>query len=250
MRAENVMAACHIHSSWSYDGKWSLEALAADFGRRGYRILMMSEHDRGFTESHRLEYREACARASSDKILVLPGIEYSDASNIVHALVWGPVPFLGEGLPTGAVLEAARSANGIAVLAHPSRRDAWRCYDSTWANGIVGIELWNRKFDGWAPSQDASQLLNRTGALAFVGMDFHDRRQSLPLSMALDVQGHVTEELVLDCLRSRRCHASAFGIQLNENLLSGALPLLKAAERSRSALASIYRRLRNTRAAS
>jgi len=248
MKAKEFIAACHIHSSWSYDGKWSLEALAAEFGRRGYRILMMSEHDRGFTESRLVQYRESCARASSDQILVLPGIEYSDASNTVHVLVWGAVPFLGEGLPTSVVLETVKSKNGVAVLAHPSRRNAWRCFDPTWAGGVVGIELWNRKTDGWAPSQKALQLLKATDAIPFVAMDFHDRQQLFPLSMALDIQTCLTEESILDCLRSRRCYACAFRIQLKQNLLSRVLPILRAAELSRRTLAWFYRYFMNPRA--
>jgi hypothetical protein len=246
MRDIRVVAACHVHSLWSYDGSWSLEALAAEFGRRGYRILMMTEHDLGFTESRRIQHREACAQASSDKILVLPGIEYSDASNTVHVLVWGQVPFLGRGVPTSIVLDAVRSANGVAVLAHPSRRNAWRCFDQAWADRLLGIELWNRKTDGWAPSQRAPALLKAAGAIAFVGMDFHDRRQLFPLSMALDVETSVTsftEESVLDCLRLRRCYACAFGIPLNQSLLRKASPVLSTAERSRQILAWIYRKL-------
>jgi hypothetical protein len=240
-----LMAACHIHSSWSYDGKWSLNELAGEFGRRGYRILMMSEHDQGFTESRFTEYREHCAHASSDQMLVLPGIEYSDASNTFHILVWGSLSFLGERLPTSMVLEAAKSANGVAVLAHPSRQDAWRSFDAAWASRLTGIELWNRKSDGWAPSGKALALLKLTGGIPFAGMDFHDRRQLFPLAMALDIQTAVTEESVLNCIKSHCCHASAFGMRLRENLLSTALPVLRTAEANRRTFAWIYRRLRN-----
>ena len=146
-------AVCHVHSEWSYDGSWSLEALSAKFGRRGCRIVMMTEHDRGFTTSRLDQYRKACNQASSAEMFVLPGIEYSDATNRVHVLVWGPVPFLGEGLPTGEMLDAVHGAGGVAVLAHPSRRDAWKSFESSWADRLLGIEIWNRKYDGWAPSR-------------------------------------------------------------------------------------------------
>src|SRR5580704_12515074 len=116
------LAVCHVHSKWSYDGSWSLEALSTRFSRRGCRVLMMTEHDRGFTAARFDQYREACAQASSGEILVLPGMEYSDAANRVHVLVWGPVPFLGEGLPTGEMLKRVKAANGVAVFAHPSRK--------------------------------------------------------------------------------------------------------------------------------
>lgn len=238
-----VTAACHVHSNWSYDGSWSLEALAAEFARRGYRVVMVTEHDRGFTESRQLRHREACAQASSEKILVLPGIEYSDASNLVHILVWGPVPFLGEGLPTSALLNAVKTSNGVAVLAHPSRRGAWKSFDPAWAENLLGIELWNRKTDGWAPSRQAAPLLKSTGVLPFVGMDFHEQRHLFPLTMMLELSLPVSEHSVLDCLRSRHCCAHAFGVPAAGLFLSMSSVVLNSAEWSRRILARCYRQL-------
>jgi hypothetical protein len=234
-----VLAKCHLHSVWSYDGSWSLDALSAKFSRRGYRVLMMTEHDRGFTVARLDQYREACSRASSSKILVMPGIEYSDATNRVHVLVWGPVPFLGEGLPTSEMLEAVKAANGLAVLAHPSRRDAWKYFEPSWADRLLGIEVWNRKYDGWAPSQTAPTLLRTASMIPFVGLDFHTHRQSFPLAMVLDIQENVSEKTVLDSLRSRRCCARAFRLPLSQNMVRKALPVLNMAERSRRMGASI-----------
>ena len=242
-----VLAACHVHSQWSYDGSWSLDALSARFSLRGYRLLMMTEHDRGFTADRLKQYREACSQASSSKILVMPGIEYSDATNRVHVLVWGPVPFLGEGLPTSEMLEAVRAASGLAVLAHPSRRDAWKSFESSWADRLLGIEAWNRKYDGWAPSQTASALLGTARAIPFVGLDFHTERQSFPLGMALDIQGDLSEETVLDSLRSRRCHARAFGLPLSQIKGPSSLPVLNLAERSRRMGASLARHWRGAK---
>jgi hypothetical protein len=202
---------------------------------------MMTEHDRGFTAARLDQYRDACSSASSKEILVVPGIEYSDALNSVHVLVWGPVPFLGEGLPTDEMLERVKAANGLAVLAHPSRRDAWKSFDASWTDRLLGIEIWNRKYDGWAPSQTAPDLLRTTGAVPFVGLDFHTRRQSFPLAMSLDIDGEVSEERVLDSLRSRRCYARAFGRALTQPVVRNALPVLKVAERSRRVGASIAR---------
>ncbi|MFZ1135702.1 MAG: hypothetical protein WAN69_12180 [Candidatus Korobacteraceae bacterium] len=239
-----VLAACHVHSAWSYDGSWSLEALSAKFLRHGCRILMMTEHDRGFSASRLHQYRGACAQASSDKILVVPGMEYSDAANCVHVLVWGNVPFLGEALPTSEMLEAVREANGVAVLAHPSRRDAWRSVEPCWGDRLLGIEVWNRKYDGWAPSRTAPALIDAADAIPFVGMDFHTQRQSFPLLMALDIGTSITEETVLQCLRSRRCYPQAFGLSLSRTLVRKGSPVLNLAERSRRGLASVAKRTR------
>jgi hypothetical protein len=210
-----IKAACHIHSDWSYDGKWSLPKLAAEFGRRDYGALLMTEHDRGFTQARLLEYREACAAASSDHLLIVPGIEYSDADNIVHILVWGAVPFLGEALPTAELLEKVKDAGGIAVMAHPSRKEAWKRFDRQWSSKLLGIEIWNRKTDGWAPSKTAVPLTDGTSFLPFVGLDFHARRQFFPLATELNIVGPVTEEPVLAELKSRRCRPTAFNKSLD-----------------------------------
>lgn len=239
-----VIAVCHVHSEWSYDGSWTLAALASKFRKQGCRVLMMTEHDRGFSEKRYWEFRDACARVSSDEILVVPGLEYSDAANRVHVLVWGDIGFLGESLPTSEMLKLAYRAGGLSVLAHPSRRDAWKCFEPSWADMLIGIEIWNRKYDGWAPGNTAPALIKSSRLLPFAGLDFHTARQSFPLTMALDVQTSVTEKSVLDCLRSRRCSARAFGVPLNQHVLSKAIPILGMAEKTRQAISSVAKRTR------
>ena len=194
-----IKAACHVHSDWSYDGKWPVDKLATALKERGYRVVLMTEHDLGFTEARRLEHREACAKASSEDILVIPGIEYSDAKNIVHVLVWGPVPFLGEGVPTGEMLAKVAAANGVAVLAHPSRKNAWQTFDPAWRKHLLGVEIWNRKTDGWSPSKHAAPLLNGTSLIEFVGLDFHVKNQFFPLAMGLKMEAPISEDAVLAC---------------------------------------------------
>ena len=237
-----VLATCHVHSDWSYDGSRSLADLVAKFRQQGQRVLLMTEHDRGFTAQRLKDYRAACAEASSEDFLVVPGIEYSDAANRVHVLVWGKMEFLGEGLPTSEMLNAAKAAKGVAVLAHPSRKKVWEIFQSEWADCLLGIEAWNRKYDGWAPSETSPALLQRSQAVPFVGLDFHTDRQSFPLAMALEMDSAVTEDSVLDCLRARRCSARAFGSPLDQNLLQTALPALRIAERSRRTVASLAKR--------
>jgi len=237
-----VLAACHVHSNWSYDGTWSLQDLNSGFRRRGYRVLMMTEHDRGFTAERFDEFRGACAKASTNDLLIVPGIEYSDAENRVHVLVWGLESFLGEGLPTIGMLQHVQGGGGVAVLAHPSRRDAWKCVAPSWTDKFLGIEAWNRKYDGWAPSQSAPDIVEQTGAVPFVGLDFHTHRQFFPLGMVLELPKNISEETVLDALRRRHSAARVFGMPLRRSLMNTALPLLKIAERSRKAGVSLVKR--------
>ncbi len=236
-----VAAACHIHSEWSYDAKWSLRDLAAEFAIRGYRVLLVTEHDRGFSELRFQQHRAACVEASSGNLLIVPGIEYSDPQNTVHILTWGPRCFLGEDLPTLQLLKMVRAANGVAVLAHPARREAWTRYDSSWTSYLLGIEVWNRKADGWAPSPVAASLLSGTALVPFASLDFHHRNQMFPLSMQLDLNGAVTEENVVNCLRARCCRAMAFSEPAEKFLTGWRGFTLPPAERIRRTAASFYR---------
>ena len=236
-----VAATSHVHSTWSYDGSWSLPRLATEFRKRGSRVLMMTEHDRGFSRERLVEFRHACADVTTDDLYVLPGIEYSDADNRVHVLVWGDVPFLGEGLPTERMLRAVAEHGGVAVLAHPDRRHAWECVKSTWTELLSGIEAWNRKYDGWAPGRTAANILKDSGCAPFVGLDFHTARQFFPLTMHLDVEGVVSEASVVACIQARRLTAHAFASALSEDRFRRQLPLLRVAEFGRSHLAAVRR---------
>lgn len=214
--------------------------MASAFSSRGYRVMMMTEHDNGFTQARYDEFREECARVSSEKMYVLPGMEYSDPDNRVHVLTWG-APFLGEGLRTEALLAAVAAVDGVAVFAHPSRKAAWECFTPRWAETLLGIEAWNRKYDGWAPGSKAATLLATQTQVPFVGLDFHTARQFFPLGMALDVNGEVSERTLLECLRQRRCAARAFGLPLDQRRFHRTLPLLQAAEQGRRSLAKLKR---------
>jgi hypothetical protein len=215
----------------------------AAFSHRGYRIMMTTEHDRGFSDSRLAEYRAECARSSTSSLFVLPGIEYSDADNRVHVLVWGPVPFLGDGLPTGQMLDAVADHGGVAVLAHPERRNVWESFTPKWQQRLLGIEVWNRKYDGWAPSARAAALVGRAGRIPFVGLDFHSQRQFFPLAMKVGVDdGPIDEERVMSALRAGRCAATAFGMPLSGDRFERRLPYLRVAERGRRHLRQMKRR--------
>jgi predicted metal-dependent phosphoesterase TrpH len=239
-----VLAACHVHSDLSYDGSYTLAALSDKFSRAGYRVLLMTEHDRGFSPERLCRLRQLCDAVSTKEFLVIPGIEYSDAANQVHILVWGDVQFLGENLPTRETLRKVQEAGGIAVLAHPFRRNAWQCFERSWSEALTGIEVWNRKYDGWAPNRIAQDLQQSVGAIPFVGLDFHTQKQFFPLAMALDIDSDVTERTVLDSIRARRVKPRVFGLDVDGQLVRRALPILGMAEASRKKCARASRKMK------
>lgn len=198
-----VKAVSHVHSVWSYDGKWELKKIAKLFGYLGYSVILLAEHDRNFTQ-HRLDaYREACQFASTPFCFLLPGIEYSDPDNRVHILAWGDTPFLGESLETIDVLQAVHEHQGISVMAHPARKEAFRCYREKWSQYLMGIEVWNRKSDGFNFSREGLDVLKiNSNLIPFVSLDFHNKKQLFPLSIRLAINDNLTEANILTALRA------------------------------------------------
>jgi hypothetical protein len=245
-----IRAAVHIHSEWSYDGSWALEDLSAELKRRGYDAMLMAEHDRGFDQERWLAYRHACAAATARVgILVVPGIEYSDPENVVHVPVWGKdLPFLGEGRCTADLIAEAAEAGGAPMLAHPERRDAWNRVERQSVERLVGIEVWNRKYHGWAPGSLARKLCtDNEGVTPFFGLDFHTQRQFFPLAMCIDVDTAATPADVVEALLQRRCHPLAFGVDGGRFLRGPGLGAARAAERSRKMARPAVRRVRESR---
>jgi hypothetical protein len=209
-----VRAAAHVHSAWSDDASWSLPRIAATFSRLGYGVVLMSEHSRGFSAAKWSDYVAACAAASSARVLLVPGIEYGDADDVVHIPVWGHGPFLGDDLPTGKLLAAVGETGGTAVWAHPWRREAWRRFDPAWVDQLAAVEVWNRKYDGIAPSRAAVKLAERESLRASVALDFHTRRQLFPLALALEVDDPPTVDGVYAALAEGKYAPRFLGLPL------------------------------------
>jgi hypothetical protein len=199
---KTIRVAAHVHSSWSYDAEWSLRDIAGAFRRRRYDVVLMSEHDQSFDERTWSAYQRACQEASTDGILLVPGIEYEDSDGVVHTPVWGEgIPFLGTGRSTLDLLRCARAENAVAVLAHPWRRDAISRYRPEWGPLLNAIEIWNRKYDGIAPSQQLRQFAVQQSIDPFVSLDFHTKRQFFPLAISVTLSKEPSVASIVDAIR-------------------------------------------------
>jgi hypothetical protein len=245
MREGSFKAVAHVHSTWSYDGTLALEEIASTFGVLGYRAVLTSEHDRGFDQDRWDGYRQACAAASTRDVGLLPGIEYSDANNDVHVLVWGCESFLGEGRETASLLADVRAAGAVSVLAHPGRRAAATKLSNSTIALFDGIEMWNRKYDGIAPGEAGLGLLaGFSDAAPFVGLDFHTRRQLFPLTMQFEADLGAGIAGIVSAVRERRCSAQGFGAPVSSIASPLGLAAFRGAERTRRVTLSGLRSIR------
>jgi hypothetical protein len=246
MTARPLRAVAHLHSNWSYDGSLALEEIARILARLGYRAALMSEHDRGFDEERWRRYQRACAAATTSDIVLVPGLEYSDAGNDVHVLVWGAGPFLGAGRQTSALLDDVQAAGAVAVLAHPGRRAAGERLRSQDLARLHGVEVWNRKYDGIAPGQAALRLrMDNPHLQPFVGLDLHTRRQLFPLSMLLDVERGAGPAAMVSALRRPGAVPHAVGIPADTFSSPMGQTAFGCAERTRRATLRRVRALRS-----
>lgn len=217
------------------------------FRRHGYDAVLLAEHDHGFDAGRLAAYRAACADASSPELLLVPGIEYSDPANAVHIPVWGRLPFIGAGLETSDLLREVSRLDGLAVLAHPGRRGVLAALDPTWLARLFGVEVWNRKYDGYAPNRAAAQLVRSHPTLTpFVSLDFHTARQFHPLAMLVEVEGELTEAALTESLRRRRVRATAYRLPALTLTRGPAHRAMCGAERTRKTLAASLRRTRSS----
>lgn len=241
-----VRVAAHVHSLWSYDGTWSLTDVARGFRRRGYDVVLMAEHDRTFDQARWEEYQHACADASRDGIVLIPGLEYEDADNVVHVAVWGAgIPFLGKGRPTIETLRAAADHDGAMLLAHPKRRNAISRFEPDWAPLLSGVEIWNRKADGFAPSREGQALVRDHRLQPFVSLDFHTPRQFFPLAMSADLDGRPSTGSLARSIRAGNCRPEFLGIPALRFTRGAEGASVRAVERARRTVWTPLRRLRH-----
>lgn len=165
----------HVHSTCSYDGQHSLDALVQEAKRRGYRFLGMSEHSDTLDSDRVAEFVAACNRVSSSDCLVIPGIEFT-CKDKLHLLGFGVREFIVSDNPV-EVSRFIHDRGGVAVVAHP-RRYGYQIPPEL-VSELDGIEVWNAGYDGrFVPDTNALSLLQdlrkrNPSLLGFGGQDLH-----------------------------------------------------------------------------
>jgi len=206
----------HVHSSFSYDSKTDLTDIARIARCHGIRCVLVTEHNNQMSVSLMEPFVARCAALSDEQLLIIPGLELAFDSNRVHLLAYGVREYIhstAPGCTFESLVEAIRKAGGVAVLAHPSHRQAVSRIDPRALRSLDGIEIWNVKNGNrFFPTVSDVTLLRSVRADAahvfgFAGLDWHHLNKFSRLVHRLDVPALTAH----DVLRSLR--AGAFEVR-------------------------------------
>jgi hypothetical protein len=172
----------HVHSSFSYDSKTDLADIAVRARKEGIDCVLMSEHNNFLDAKQVSAFVERCASLSDERLLIVPGLELSLDENRVHLLAYGIREYVASSAPgtsVGVLVRRIHELGGLAVLAHPSHKEAFNRVSAADLDVLDGMEIWNVKNGNrFCPDATEIEYLTRVRSrtprvLGFAGLDLH-----------------------------------------------------------------------------
>jgi len=178
--SNGLTAVVHVHSSYSHDGRDSLEDLR-EFGlAHGIQLIGMTDHAEDFEPAQYPAYLEHCRSVSDERIRIVPGLEFRFKGHPgLHLLALGLTRWIEPAHP-GEFIEQTKGHSAFTIVAHPVL-SRYRLPDEVEA-GIDAIEVWNASYNTrYLPDPEAISLLHRVRGrrpevVGIAGLDQHDSR--------------------------------------------------------------------------
>lgn len=203
-----------MHSTYSYDGKESLQTLRDFLMVNGVSFCCLTEHTDQMTLEQAQLFVQECKMLSTSQFVFIPGFEVPYKVNAkgkegvlghrgAHILLVGTEVFLGQ-FADGEMLKTWSRASALTILAHPVRNAF--IVDETMEEVLDGVEIWNQQYEGkLAPRQRSVRLLKTLQKqnqllLATCGLDFHRKEHFGSPLYTLDIQ-NLTYDLILSALK-------------------------------------------------
>lgn len=185
----SILGVFHVHSNFSHDGCDSLEVIAENLYRRGFRFCFITDHFEDFDENSFKLYISTIEKINKSKFFVfIPGMEigYKD----VHILLAPVNDFykLKESIKNNSF-----NMFLLRVVAHPSKYSLESLLIALRDLNLNGIEIWNQKADGsFLPPLD---VLNKfkdyefssSLFVRFFGLDLHNIKLPINNVIRLDI---------------------------------------------------------------
>jgi predicted metal-dependent phosphoesterase TrpH len=174
------VGAIHIHSSYSHDGRDTLDRLRDFALERGIAFLGLTDHAEDMACEVWEEYVEHCRDLSDDRVSLIPGLEFRFAGYTgLHLLALGLSRWIEPRTPAEFIEQAGEAAR-FTIVAHPVLAQH-RIPDEVRA-GIDAIEVWNASYNTrYLPDPRSIRILHqirrvRPTVVGTVGLDQHDCR--------------------------------------------------------------------------
>ena len=198
----SIQGTFHFHSTYSHDGRSTLQEVASTLRDRGFSFCVMTDHFEDFDAPKFERYvQEAKAVSRSSGFLLIPGVEV-DLSGL-HTIVF----------PVQEYAEIMRFASGqgddepymFKVLAHPSKYPIDMVTRHLGKYAIDGVELWNQQADGshLPPTGFLKSLQNQPGRHQyryFFGCDLHKVNLTVANIISLSTPRELSVEAVTSAL--------------------------------------------------
>lgn len=182
----------HVHTDWSHDGRDTLAGLVAACRERGIGFVGLTEHAEDLDAARWPEYVAACAAASGDGVVLIPGLEFRFAGfKGLHLLALGLRRWHEPATPEAFAKEVAPDA-AFTIVAHPvlTRHQV----PAAVLAAVDAIEVWNAAYNTrWLPDPRAVRLLHharrrRPEMVGVAGLDQHDSRNDREIRVRLQAR--------------------------------------------------------------
>ena len=196
-----IKGVVHMHSTYSYDGKESLQSLRDFLMARGVSFCCLTEHTDQMTLEQAQLFVQECKMLSTSQFVFIPGFEVPYLK--AHILLVGTEVFLGQ-FADGEMLKTWSKASSLTVLAHPVRNTF--IVDDVMEQVLDGVEIWNQQYEGkLVPRQRSVRLLKslqkkNQSLLATGGLDFHRKEHFGSPLYTIDIS-NLTADAILSALK-------------------------------------------------
>lgn len=188
----------HIHTTYSYDGTFSLSDLRDLVKKRRYDFMLLTEHAEDFDDEKMQMLVDECRHASDEHFLVIPGLEFNIKDEI-HLLGTGITKNFHERDP-GILIQKIHENGGIAILAHTA--DYKKDIPYAQLKDVDFIEIWNPRYgERLSPSMKSIKILHefrnmKTTFIASGGLDLHKPRDLVPVYQVVFSDGLNQKDII------------------------------------------------------
>lgn len=190
----------HIHTTFSYDGTFSISDFADLAKTRHFNFIILTEHAEDFDDKKMHVLINECKKASSEEFLVIPGLEFN--CNGMHILGIGVEKYINSINPE-ELIRIIHENNGLAILAHTAY---YKNMPYEKLHDVDIIEIWNPRYgETLSPSIKSLKIFRKfqtmkKSVMATGGLDFHKTEDFVSLYQVVN-SGQLTQKDILESLK-------------------------------------------------